>query len=152
LPPDIQAYSDFISKSLKTGDRNEELMIGIVKHLLQENNMTLVLHHALQVTGSPETVNSYPEYSYHHTDHPIGNRVAHLGMPLFTSEPNYGSSKIAPPAQPNLHTSNTSLNAPGQAFDLQLTTSTQPTPQQVVKPIQQQKWAREYRMTFSLKK
>jgi hypothetical protein len=38
LPPEILAYSD-ISKSLKTGDRNEELMIGIVKHLLQENNI-----------------------------------------------------------------------------------------------------------------
>jgi hypothetical protein len=118
-------------------------MIGIAKHLLQENNITLVIHHALHVTGSPD-------YSYHHTDHPVGNRVAHLGLysqchwihfgtphdtgPLVTAEPNYGYSKIAPPAQPNLHTSNTSLNAP----DLQLTTSTQPTPQQVLKPTQQQ--------------
>ena len=89
-------------------------------------------------------MNSYPDYSYQHTDHPVGNRVAHLGIysqchwihfgtphdtgPLFTAEPNYGYSKIALSAQPNLHTSNTSLNAPDQAFDLQLTTSTQPTP------------------------
>jgi hypothetical protein len=61
LPLDIQAYSDFISKSLKTGDRNEELMIGTAKHLLHQNNITFVIHHALQVTGSPETVNSYPD-------------------------------------------------------------------------------------------
>jgi hypothetical protein len=52
LFPELQAYADFISKSLATGDENEELMVGVVKHLLQENNITLVIHHALNVTGS----------------------------------------------------------------------------------------------------
>jgi hypothetical protein len=74
LTPEIQAYSDFISKSLKTVDRNKELMIGIVKHLLHENNITLVIHRA-PPSHRPETVNSKSDYSYQHTDHPMGNRV-----------------------------------------------------------------------------
>jgi hypothetical protein len=70
LSPEPQAHTDFISKSLVTGDKNEDLMVGIDKHLLQDNNITLVIQHALQVTGSPETVNS--KAYYHHSDHRVG--------------------------------------------------------------------------------
>jgi hypothetical protein len=154
LSPKLQAYTDFISKSLVTGDRNEELMIGIVKHLLQENNITLVIHHTLNVTGSLEKINSKPDYSYHHTDHPIGNSVAHLGLysqshrihfgtsydppPLFTAKPNYGYSKITITATLNLHTSSTLSNTLDYVTDAQLTPSIPPTSHQLSTPTTHQ--------------
>jgi hypothetical protein len=114
-------------------------MVGIVKHLLQENNITLVIHHALNVMGSLEKVNPKPDYSYHHTDHPMGNSVAHLGLhskshwihfgtlndppPLFTAKPNHSYSKITPTPTLNLHTSSTS-NTLDYVTDPQLTPST----------------------------
>jgi hypothetical protein len=128
-------------------------MVGIVNHL-SDNNITLVIHHALQVTGSPETINSKPDYSYYHSDHPAGNRIAHLGIysqshwihfgtpddtgPLFTAKPNYGFSKIVPSAQPNLLTSNTPLNTMYHTTKLKSTTSTQHTYQQSNMPTHQQ--------------
>jgi hypothetical protein len=66
---------------------------------------------------------------YHHSnsDQPVGNSVAHLGL-----------SKIRLSAPPSLHTSNTPLNTLDYAIDLQSTTSTQPSSQQLATPTHQQ--------------
>ena len=154
LSPELQAYTDFIFRSLATGDRNEELTVGIARHLLQKNNITLVIHHALNVTGSLEKVNSKPDYSYNHTDHPAGNRVVHLGLysqshwihfgtsndppPLFTATPNHCYSKTTPTVTLHSHTSSTPPDTLDYVTDSQPTPPTPPTSHQPSTPTTHQ--------------